>query len=209
MDKNRDLLPWILGALSMAIVAMAIAVGSSNRTAPNSTQASSQVTAHALPEAAAIDTATQSTPVLPTTSTVPATPVVPETPAVPATPAAPAPAVLAAQIQPVTPTMVPSGQIWECTTNGQRTFSSHPCGEKSFIREVGPINVMNPTPILPSARIYEPESNYAAEYSYPTQEAVDSSNPMLVGIPYIVRVRPERSHRPYKHDRGAVARRIY
>jgi hypothetical protein len=204
MDKNRDLLPWILGGLSMATVAIAIAVGTSNRTAQNSPQVSSQVTAHALPEAVAIDTATPSTPVLPTTSTEPATP------PVPAPPPAPAPAVLAAQIQPVTPTMVPSGQIWECTTNGQRTFSNHPCGDKSFIREVNPINVMNPTPILPSARVaYEPESNYAAEYSYPTQEAVDSSNPVLVGIPYIVRVRPERTHRPYKHDRGPIARRIY
>jgi hypothetical protein len=190
MDRNRDLLPWILGGLSMATVAMAIAVGTSNRTAPNFTQAPTQVTAHALPEAVALDPPAPSTPIQPATSTVPATP---------PTPAA---AIVAEPIQPVTPSQAPNSQIWECTTNGQRTFSSKPCGDKSFIREVSAINVMNPAPILPSARAYAPESNYEPEYTYPAPEAADSSYPAMVGIPYIVRARPERTHRPYKRDRG-------
>jgi len=194
MDRNMDLLPYILGGLSMATVAMAIAVGSSNRTAPNFTQAPSLVAARALPEAAVVDSPAPAAPVLPATSTVPATPL------------APAPADMAAQVQPITSSTVPSSQIWECTTNGQRTFSNKPCGDKSSIREVSPINVMNPTPILPSARTYAPESNYADEYPHPTQEAADSSYPVLVGIPYVVRVRPERTHRPNKHDRGPSPR---
>jgi hypothetical protein len=32
MDKDRDLLPWIFGGLSMAAVAIAITVGSTNGT---------------------------------------------------------------------------------------------------------------------------------------------------------------------------------
>jgi hypothetical protein len=194
MDKNMDLLPWILGGLSMVAVAIAIAVGSSNRTTPNLAQAPTEVAAHALPEAVAIDTPAPSTPVLPATSDVPGTP------------PAPAPAVVAAQIQPATPSMVPSGQIWECTTNGQRTFSNKPCGDKSSVRELSPINIMNPTPILSAARTYAPESNYATEDPYPTQEVADSQYPMLVGIPYVVRMKPERTHRPTKHDRGPSPR---
>ena len=196
MDRNADLLPWILGGVSMAAVAIAIAIGSSNRTAPN-------LTAHALPDAVAIDT--------PSMTALPATPTASGTPTMPATPPLPAPAVMAAQIQPASPPMIPSGQIWECTTNGQRTFSSNPCGDKSSIREVSPINIMSSAPILPSARsgYNEPESNYSADYPYPAQEAADSSNTVLVGIPYFVRARPERTHRPYKHDRGPSTRRIY
>jgi hypothetical protein len=57
MDKDSDLLPWILGGLSIASVAIAIAVGSTNRTAPKNLQAPSQSTAQALLEASALSEA--------------------------------------------------------------------------------------------------------------------------------------------------------
>src|ERR1700735_5041327 len=45
MTEDKDLLPWILGALSMAGVAMAMAVGLTGRTAP--AHASGQATSSA------------------------------------------------------------------------------------------------------------------------------------------------------------------
>lgn len=182
MDKESDLLPWILGGLSMATVAVAITVGSTNRTSPKNVRAPSQITAQALPEAS----------VLPEAAPTPA----------------PAPVIAAAQIQTVTPPVPSSGQIWECTTNGQKTFSNNPCGDKSSLREVGPINGMDPTPILPPTRSYEPQSSYEPEYSYPSaQESADNSYPVVVGIPFHERRRPEHTHRPFKHDRGPPPRR--
>ncbi|GEM_PF-2024365 len=47
-----------------------------------------------------------------------------------------------------------SGQIWECTTNGIKTFSGNPCGEKSTLLEVRAINTMNPAPDAHYARAY-------------------------------------------------------
>jgi hypothetical protein len=184
MDKYSDLLPWILGGLSIATAAIAIAVGSTNRTAPKIFQAPSQTTAQALPEASALSEAA------------------------PAEEAAPAPVLAAAQIQTTARPMPPGGQIWECTTNGQKTFSNYPCGDKSSLHEVGPINGMDPTPILPPSRSYEPQSSYQPEYSYPsTQESADSSYPELVVIPFYERRRPEHAHRHYKHDRGPAPRK--
>jgi hypothetical protein len=178
MDKDSDLLPWILGGLSIATVAIAIAVGSTNRTAPKKLQAPIQTIAQALPEASAL------------------------------TEAAPAPLLAAEQMQTTARSIPPGGQIWECTTNGQRTFSNNPCGDKSSLHEVGPINGMDPTPILPPSRSYEPQSSYPPEYSYPsTQESADSSYPALVAIPFNERRRPEHAHRPHKHDRGPAPRK--
>jgi hypothetical protein len=177
MDKDSDLLPWILGGLMIATMALAIAIGSTNRIAPRNLQGLSRTTAQPLP-------AVVLTPV-----------------------SAPSPTVPAAQMQTVTPTMEPGGQIWECTIDGQKTFSNNPCGEKSSLREIGPINTMDPTPILPPIRSYESPSSYQPEYPYPsTQESADNSYPVLVGIPFNERRRPDHPHRPYKHDRGPSPR---
>jgi len=111
------------------------------------------------------------------------------------------------------PPTPPSSQIWECTTNGQRTFSDKPCGVKSSLRELNPINGMDPTPILPPARSYQPQFAQPQfvdppEYSSPgTQESVESSYPVLVAFPYNVRRPHERAHRPYKHGHGPAPRR--
>src|SRR3979490_2340494 len=104
MDKDKDLLPWIFGGLSIATVAIAMTRGSSNGTVPTQSQAPGQTIAHMLPEVAAV--------------TVP--PVV--TTAQPETTAGPAPTMAAVQIQRATAPMAPNSRIWECTINGQKTF---------------------------------------------------------------------------------------
>jgi hypothetical protein len=166
MDNDRDLLPWIFGGLSMATVAIALTVGSTNSTAPRTSQEPTQPAAHILSQAA-------------TTALAPMT-----------APAASAP-VLAAQIQPVAPPTEPSVQIWQCMINGQKTFSDNPCGEKSSVHEIGPINRMDPTPILPRARPYVAEPSYPPEYAYqggqedssPGEQRFSYPYPVFLGIP--------------------------
>ena len=133
----------------------------------------------------------------------------PASPAVPPLAAAPH---LAAALAP--PATAPGAQIWECRTNGQRTFSDKPCGDKPVLREVSALNIMNPTPILPP-RSYEPEPSYAPEYSYPeAQEPAEAAYPVMVGYPVYVgypynhRRRPDHAHRPYPHPHAATPRKI-
>jgi hypothetical protein len=192
MDKDRDLLPWIFGGLSMATVAMAITLGSTYGTAPRNLQSSSPIATHALPDAEA--------PIA-------------RTPA-PAQQPAPAQTLAAAQTQTAAPPAEPSGQVWECTINGQKTCSDNPCGDRSSLREIGPINRMDPTPVPPHARSFAPGSSYQPEYSYPGEQ-VDSyagdrqfaSNVYPVFIPFYDHRRPVHGHRPRGHDRGSPSRR--
>jgi hypothetical protein len=201
MDKDRDLLPWIFGGLSMATVAMAITLGSTYGTAPRNLQASRQVAPHALPDAEA-----------PTARATAQTQAAPQTLAAAQTlPAAP--------IQTAAPPPEASSQIWECAINGQKTFTDNPCGDKSSLHEIGPINRMDPTPILPHARSFVPESSYQPEYSYPGEQIdsyageqqfannANNSYPVFIGIPFHERGRPDHGHRPHGHDRGPQPRK--
>ena len=115
---------------------------------------------------------------------------------------APDPSLSLEPVQAVGAPMASDSQIWECTTNGLRTFSDKPCGGNSTLRELHPLNVMNPAPMSAPARPYPPESNNAPEYYYPSaQDTVESSYPVVVGYPYPVRRRPDHTHRPY-HPRS-------
>ena len=191
MDKGRNLLPWILGGLSTATLAIAITVGWAKGIAPNNSPAPSQTAAHIMPDA-------EST-----------------------TASAPAPTLTVAQTRPVTPPIAPNvevnRQIWECTINGLKTFSDNPCGDKSSLREIGPINRMDPTPILPHSRSYVTESSGQPKYSYPSQQAdsypsdqpsadssypADNSYPVFVGVPFGERGRPDHDRRPDHEERG-------
>ena len=189
MDKYSDLAPWILGAMATAAIAVAITAGSINRTAPRALPASGPAIGKILPAAAAL-------PGL--------APPLAQPPAA-ATPAAPQPA--AEAMQAVTPP-VAAGQIWECTTNGQKTFSNNPCGEKSALREFGPINTMDPAPVSRHSRAFQPESNYVEDDGYPgAQDHADDSYQSQVGIPYLVHRSAERTHRPAIHAHGPAPRR--
>jgi hypothetical protein len=106
----------------------------------------------------------------------------------------------AAQAQPAP--NPPGNQIWECTTNGVKTFSNSRCGSAAVLREVGPINVMDASPAS-NVHWYGPDSNDAPDYYDPSPpQPADNSYPVVVGLPYRERRRPERPQQLAHHDRG-------
>jgi hypothetical protein len=210
MNKQRDLLPWILGALSVATVVVVVAVASSGKT----------MTPGLHPAGAAVAQLT-STPDVPSTpAPAPVAPVasVPAPAALsaasgPGPEAAPLPA---AQGQPSAEPVPQTGQIWQCMTNGVKTFSNNPCGEKSTLLEVRAINTMNPTPVVRYARAYAPETRNSPAYADPNsysdqsdvygeQGAADAPNnsyAIVQGFAFLPRKRPEHPHRPMHHNPG-------
>jgi hypothetical protein len=190
MTEDRDLLPWILGGLSMAAIAMAVAVGLTGRT----------TRAHAFSQSAS------TVPTLATAQLNPHTPSA-SVPAstLPASTAsfAPAPSVSIPQTQPEPAPNPPGSQIWECTTNGTKTFSNNRCGSAAILREVGPINVMDRSPVAANVHWYGPDSNDSPDYYYPDPpRPADNASPIVVGMPYLERRRPQHPHQPNNHERG-------
>jgi hypothetical protein len=188
---GRVLLPWIC-ALSLAGVAIAM-MDSANKPAPANSQVRVPASAPAPPAPAAA-----STPPIPTPAALHAPP-------------SAAPGLMAAP-EPPADVPAPSAQIWECTTNGQRTFSDKPCGDKPMLREVSALNIMNPTPMAPAARAYGPGPGYAPEYYPPSeQESADAAYPVVVGYPvvgypYKNRRRPDHAHRPHPQPHASAPR---
>jgi hypothetical protein len=190
MNKERDLLPWILGGLSAAAIAVAFAAVSTHRA--EATLAAPLVAAAQAPASPAT---------LPAATTALAPPqgapsaAQPDSAPVSAPPQAQAQAAIEPQLQ--------AGQIWECTTKGVKTFSNNPCGEKSTLLDVGPINSMSPPPAI-RLGAYGPQPRYAA--GYPDQGASNDqdsdqtsgdavgNNYTIVGV--VARRRPEQIHRP-------------
>jgi hypothetical protein len=209
MDKDRDLLPWILGGLSMAAVALAVALGNSPKIASSPASLPSPMSTQALP-AVLLAAAPVATSAVATAALVAPAPV-----------AAPAPAAtplldVATPIRPLNPPIQNGAQIWQCTINGQKVFSNNPCGDRSSLLDVGPINTMDRAPMYQIARPYQPPPGYAPEYvpdyapdyaSSGPQEQGDNSYPAWVGIPFGQRRMPLRTHRPYTHGHGTVARK--
>jgi hypothetical protein len=192
MDKYSDLAPWILGGIATASIAAAITLRGNVITAPRPLQTPAAAIVAILPSSIA-----QSSRPLPGEA-------FPES-APPATPAAQ----FETPVMPVTTPAAPTGQIWECTTNGQKTFSNNPCGEKSSLREFGPINTMQATPVSRYPRSYPLEpAYYAINHDDPAmQDFADEPAQSQVGIPYFVHRRGERAHRPYQRGSGAAPRR--
>ena len=199
MNKERDLLPWVFGGLSAAAIAVAFAAVSTQRDAPHSP---ARVVA--------------AQPVAPTTLPAPVIAPAPASAAEPGT--APRPATLRFKQTAVEP-QKPAGQIWQCTTQGVRTFSSNPCGEKSTLLDVGPVNTMSAIPTTHYAAAYEPPPRYSPAYSdqsaqpeadqYSDQYSADTgeNSYAIVGL---ARRRPERVHRPasqHAHRNPAPLRR--
>jgi hypothetical protein len=191
MNKERDLLPWIFGGLSAAAIAVAFAAVSTHRDAP--TLAPQVVAAQAAVPPPAI-------PAQPVAMTAQAAP-----PAMqPDSGPTPSPPQAHTAIEPD----VQAGQIWECMTQGVKTFSNNPCGEKSTLLDVGPINTMRPA-ATHSPRPYGSDPRYAA--GYPDQSASDdddysdsyapdtggNSYTTVLGVGLVARRHPEHSHRPY------------
>jgi hypothetical protein len=198
MDEEKNLLPWIFGGLAIAAVAIAMTVGSSNGTAPRQPQAPVPI-AHVLPKETVMTAPAAVLTALPDATI-----------AQPQTTPAPAPTVAAVQSQPATAPVEPHSRIWECTINGQKTFSDSRCGDQSSVHEIGPINGMDPTPVLPHVRSNVPEPNYQAEHSYqagqedynPDQQGFSNNTypvpyPVFIGNPLHEHGRFEHEHRPH------------
>jgi hypothetical protein len=197
MTEDRDLLPWILGGVSMAAIAMAIAVGLNDRSTP------AHVSGQFTPTMPDLATAQLS----PKTSTTSAPAIAASNGPVIAAPAtitsSPAPNLGAPQTQ--TAPTPPGSQIWECTTNGVKTFSNNRCGSAAILRDVGPINVMDASPVASNVHWYGPDSNDTPDYYYPdASQPAGNSYPVVVGIPYLERRRPEHPHQPNNQNRGTL-----
>jgi hypothetical protein len=202
MNNQRDLLPWILGGLAVATAAVVITVASAGKTAP-SLRPGGAATAQVTPAPDSVS--------LPVPAAEAAMPAVAAMPAL--AEAAPLPA---AQPQATAEPELQTGQIWECMTNGVKTFSNNPCGEKSTLLEVRAINTMNPTPVLRYARANGPEPRYlpqdADQNNYPDQEVYGEHGPgetggnsytIVQGLAFLPRKGPEHPHRPpFHHDPG-------
>ena len=198
MKKERDLLPWILGGLSAATIAVAFAAVSTHRDVP------SLAPAPVLAAQPAVRPPV-SPPALPAQATEQAPPppaAAPDSEPVPAPP----------QAQTAVEPQGQAGQIWECTTKGVKTFSNNPCGEKSTLLEVSPINTMRATPAIHYARAYGSEPRYAPGYADQGAPADDeqysedygaeaggNSYTIIQGAGFVARRRPEHMHRPPPH----------
>jgi hypothetical protein len=179
MDREIDLLPWILagclaiGGTAIAAVALSAPEGSSD--APSSAAVPAAATAPA-----ALAPAPSSRP--------------------PAGGAAPAPAVSAAPRD-----QLPPGQVWECDVDGQRVFSDTKCGAHASVRQLHGLNVMDastapqPAP-YPYPGAYGGGTAYPPSYNAPQDDeaAADYSGDVYVGERVIAaHDHPHRDHRPH------------
>jgi len=214
MKNQTDLLPWILGGLSVAVVAVVITVASAGKpVAPSPPGAATAQVASARdslssPAPATAATVATGAPV----ATVAAAPAVMPA-SVPDSDTAPP---QATQAQATAEPAVQSGQIWQCMTNGVKTFSNNPCGEKSSLLELRAINTMNPTPVVRYARTTVAEPRYSPGYAdentdsdqevYGEQAAETPVNSYAVvqGIAFLPRRRPDHPHHrpPFHHNPG-------
>src|SRR6202042_1623226 len=120
---------------------------------------------------------------------------------------APAPVLDAVPDSATMPAQPQAGQIWECTTKGVKTFSNNPCGEKSTLLDVSPINTMSATPVVHYARAYGSEPRYTQGYADQGAPADDeqysddygaesggNSYTVIQGAGFVARRRPDHSH---------------
>jgi hypothetical protein len=199
MSRETGVLHWILGALFLATVATAITFGMNHGSTARNLAAPSQTLAVSLP-APPINTVTAPAP----------QPAPSDTPVAATHADAPSPP-LANQASPQ------NGQIWECMTNGQKTFSNNPCGAKSTVLDIGPVNTMEATPVFHAGRSYAaPPSGYAPpEYSSApddtyadAQGSAESSGATYFGVPYAVRIKPQHRRPDYRHENHPSAGNI-
>ncbi len=113
------------------------------------------------------------------------------------------PAPLPATVAPVAPVAPESAtQIWQCVSNGQKTFSDSPCGAGASVHQLSEINRMDATPVShTTAYSAYPSLNYAA--APPDQDTSDVdgggySTSQVIAVSE--RQRREHSHRT--HDLG-------
>jgi hypothetical protein len=180
IDDEMDLLPWIMGGVLAACGALALAVGTHHRSAAQSLSASAE------PRDAAVAALPPPTAPLPLPMSEPASP----------------PTVAPAAPEKSPP--LPTGQVWECTIDGQRTFAGSPCGQGASIRQLNPTNTMEASPILPSAPSYAPMPSYAADYYEDGAPSADNRM-IVVAQRNAFYERKRREHPSPPHDHGRVS----
>jgi hypothetical protein len=129
--------------------------------------------------------------------------VVPEPPEANPTPSQPALVASGAM-----PTVGTPRRVWECAVNGQKTFSDAPCGVGSTVRDLSPVNRMNPTPTPPPTRYYGSPSNPAYAPSYEPQGSDESTNSSAVceALDAEVKAINERTRHRYTNPEGEYYR---
>jgi hypothetical protein len=182
MDRDVDLLPWILAGCLAIGGAVITAVALS---APQGTVDAASSAAAAAPAAA--------------TAPAPLSPAAPPRSAV-STTAPPPPAVSATPRE-----QLPPGQVWECDVGGQRVFSDTKCGAHASVRQLRDLNLMDasaapqPAPYpYPGAGAYG-GAGYPPSYYAPQDDeaAADYSGDAYVGERVVVaHDRVHREHRP-------------
>jgi hypothetical protein len=122
-----------------------------------------------------------------------------------------APPAAAAPADSGTTAAAPSNQIWECTTKGLRTFSNNPCGTNPTVRQLNPINVMEPAPVYHVTHTYSPpvlptpiRNNYSPQPSDAPDETYADNGyngyPSYVVVTRAHHVRPNNPHNhPHPH----------
>ena len=180
MDKERDLLPWILGGVLLTTVAAAVDLVATEQPA-------------AAPPASRMAVAQS----------------MPRNPTAPGANSLASPVTASAAAASVTPAP-PANHIWECNIGGRRVFADSPCGANASIRELSPMNTMaasNPVPVYYSSPspLYPASSPGYREEPDPSYEQPDSQQ--LGAVYYYNGV--ARRHRPPRHgDHGARAARL-
>jgi len=180
MDRETNFFPWILSGLLIATAAAAAGLALTRAGAPTSAKQDPPM------KQISHQDAVVAPPML--------------APAQVSSP--PNPAATAARPE------LPSGEVWECVLNGQRTFSDSPCGDRPAIRRLSELNLIDsvasrPSPIYP----YYP-SGYAAATA--DQNAPDLSNDWYSTQEVVaIRDRPRREHpsRPNTHLHGRPSQR--
>ena len=192
VDSQVDLLPWILGGLVTAAGAAALFV-------------TVESPRHTRIAATAAPADPRFPPRRPRESRFPARDCCAGT----ASEASLAPQPLAAG-QPKSLPVLPAGEVWQCTVNGQLTFSDAPCGKDSSIRRLKETNVMDPSPSpLPNWAYERPDAGYPAVPAEPPMP--QSYDPESDNDDYAVnqfalangRLRPGHERRRPHHDRGS------
>jgi hypothetical protein len=105
------------------------------------------------------------------------------------------------------PTVGTPRRVWECVVNGQKTFSDAPCGVGSTVRELSPVNRMNPTPTPPPGNYVNPPSpNYSPAYEPQYSNESTSNAGLCEGLDAEVKAINERTRHRYTNPEGEYYR---
>lgn len=199
-DSQADLFPWILGGLlTVAGAAALLATVESPRHTRISAMADTVPGAVPAAVPGAVPTAV-------TTGRQFPLPAAAQEAAVPA----PQPQ---AEGQPKSLPVLPAGEVWQCTVNGQPAFSDAPCGKNASIRQLKETNVMDASPSWPNWAYAGPDAGYAPVPAEPPMN--DSYDPESNDDAYSVNQfalandRFRRGHEPRRphHERGSPDRK--